>query len=730
MQRILFGNCTITRNLALAFALFASLSTAVAETPPIGPAGTRGVYRIEPASNSSSNGLSQFTLQLGSADQFRGRQCQWLELSATVAGGRRFRVWLLAESYPARDAAQTTRRVARYLLQEDDAAPVEFVDRFAGTAVLPATGAWEFLWPRPASGEFHDGILADSVNWLGHRYRLASATRVESASPPPQARRLELLPDVLVGVPSNTRTKDNNRRWDESDYPLVRLTREDYAEMITAGMNCFRVDPEQATWLRFEPVFYWGLGGKDVKFPEDLFRSTYLGPAIFLDEPAVHTRDFAVRPRLAKEPALRESLTPQFMFQEFTNVYHASVTEGAPFSLINSLRPVPELDLGAMNFVQANIYSWETMIAAAAWELTGEGRNGPRAIVFEPPGRIGSLRTLPEMNMAYGCQLAPENPANFAAIIFGFLRGAARAADKDWGVSIYGAVDRADAPWLLTRAYDGGATHFFFWDNYQLACVPYAECLALARHLQAHVRSRPHRDLAQLKRAAETLILIPPGYDLGHTHMGRGNLWGLTELNLERRNRAGVPYRRVMGNCFTEIERCLRLGTAFDVRWDLPGLTAEGYREVVRVREDGRVDLTANGRHSLLKSARKPERSTGGAPELTVEVARSPESAASTFTAHAQVTPGAASVYYTTGADQHGEYQNAMVLWELYGPGEADYRTLTGKVIARPATGRASVVETRFQLTKPGQYRLRAAACDLAGRSVVVWREIKIISQP
>src|SRR4051812_24644186 len=83
-------------------------------------------------------------------------------------------------------------------------------------------------------------------------------------------------------------------------------------------------------------------------------------------------------------------------------------------------------------------------------------------------------------------------------------------------------LDRADAPWLLTHAYDLGATHFFFWDNYQSACVPYSECLALARHLQAHSQSHPERNLARLKRAAEVAILLPPGYDLGHTLMGRG----------------------------------------------------------------------------------------------------------------------------------------------------------------------------------------------------------------
>ena len=41
---------------------------------------------------------------------------------------------------------------------------------------------------------------------------------------------------------------------------------------------------------------------------------------------------------------------------------------------------------------------------------------------------------------------------------------------------------------------------------------------------------------------------------------------------------------------FTEIERCLRLGVAFDLLWDLDVLRLDGYREVVRVREDGRVE--------------------------------------------------------------------------------------------------------------------------------------------
>ena len=56
--------------------------------------------------------------------------------------------------------------------------------------------------------------------------------------------------------------------------------------------------------------------------------------------------------------------------------------------------------------------------------------------------------------MTYGCQIPVDDPKNFADIIYGFLRGAARLTGKQWGTSFYGAVDRADAPWFLALAYD------------------------------------------------------------------------------------------------------------------------------------------------------------------------------------------------------------------------------------------------------------------------------------
>src|SRR5690606_33908420 len=113
---------------------------------------------------------------------------------------------------------------------------------------------------------------------------------------------------------------------------------------------------------------------------------------------------------------------------------------------------------------------------------------------------------------------------------------------KEWGISIYGGVDRAEAPAFFARAYELGATRFFFWDNARLACVPFGEVLDLSRRLNAQSTEYPHRELEGLRNAAETVILLPPGYNLGHVFMGKGILWGVGELNLDRLNSEGVPY--------------------------------------------------------------------------------------------------------------------------------------------------------------------------------------------
>ena len=116
----------------------------------------------------------------------------------------------------------------------------------------------------------------------------------------------------------------------------------------------------------------------------------------------------------------------------------------------------------------------------------------------------------------------------------------------------------------------------------------------MTRHLRAHEKNFP-RDIERLKRAAEIAILIPPGYNLGHVDIGRGVLSAIPELNLERTNHYGIKYRQVMSNFYVEIERCIRLGVAFDLFWNLENLNIDDYREIVTIREDGKVNVLKNG---------------------------------------------------------------------------------------------------------------------------------------
>ena len=700
---------------------------------PLGEPGQMARYQYEGEGPLPNAVVRTFTWSIGSVEENAGVLYQWLCLRATKVSGEKFAVWLLSERGPSEDLEVACSTTSRYILQIGDDAPLEFRDGFTGKPVLPGLGAWQYLFPKPTDKLARNDLFPQTAKYLGHTYRLTCVSGYsKSATPPENTQLLSLRPDVLIGPPSNTRQKDGTRRYDGSDYELIPLTESDYDEMVDAGINCIRVDTEQVEWVKNRNVFYWGIDAAALGYPECLYRSNYLGPTLFMDEPAVCTRDHVLRPRLETHPAYRKALTPQIAFEAFKDYFHTAKYEGAPTRLCKGLAAHPDVDLGDMAFLQQNLYTWETIISSAAYQLSEGNTKSPAAIVFEPPGRVGTMRTLPDMNMAYGCQIPIDNPKNLASILYGFLRGAARQTDKGWGMSIYGGVHPADAFWLQTHAYDLGARHFHYWDNYQLACVPYSEVLALSRNLSAHVASHPHRNLDELRTAAEIVILLPPGYNLGHVEMGRGNLWGVGELNLERRNRKGVKYRTVMRNFFLEIERAIRLGVAFDLLWDLPNLKLSDYREIVRIQEDGKVEVRGSSETTLHERARTLIRPTGTPPILTLNAAVSQTDALFEVCAYATVTKGSAAVYYTRGADESGIYNNEMVLWELFGPEEEDYRFLNRdrSEIRIDQTESMAEVEIRFLLERSGNYRLRAATVDMAGRTAVAWEIINLPNKP
>jgi len=695
----------------------------------LGTPGTTAKYHYIQEKDVPKSVVRTLILTLGAVEEANKTKYQWLHLQAKKTNGEGFCVWLLVELYPAFKLAKISHNVSRYILQEGDSQPLEFRHKLTDKAVLPSLGCWPYLIPQPIKDATSDEIFQQQLKYLGHLYLLDSLDYLENPVMPMETKVLHLTPDILIGPAHNSKQKDEVRRYDQSDYELVHLTKNDYLEMIDAGINCLRVDAKQVKWVDQCNVFYWGIGGQEIEYPEYLYRSNYLGPTIFMDEPAVCTRDSVIRPRLETDQLFRKSITPQIALENFQDYFRQAKYQGAPVRLMNELSARSDVDLGEMDFLQRNMYSWETMVSSAIHQLTeGEGEV-PSAMVFEPPGRFGTLRTLPEMNVAYGCQIPVDNPKNLASIIYGFLRGAARLANKDWGMSVYGAVDRADTFWLQTHAYDLGAKFFLYWDTYQLACVPYSEYLALSRNLRAHAESHPHRNLDKLKQAAEIVILLPPGYNLGHVYMGKGNLWGLDELNLERLNQENIKYRVVMNNFFTEIERCIRLGVAYDLLWNLDGLNLRGYREAIRIREDGKVEVLEEGKKNVYDKARTPVRPSGTPPQLAVELSSHEGGSPLEITACATIVEGSSAIYYTTGTDAQGIYNNVMVCWELYGPNEEDYRFLHWEDLKPRIINQDDSrykIEIDFGLEWSGTYRLRTATVDMAGRTSVDWKTIAV----
>ena len=197
---------------------------------------------------------------------------------------------------------------------------------------------------------------------------------------------------------------------------------------------------------------------------------------------------------------------------------------------------------------------------------------------------------------------------------------------------------------------------------------------------------------------------------------------------MERKNSYGVTYRDVMNNFYVEIERCIRLGIEYDLFWKLESLELEGYREVVNIREDGKVEVLNYGISEILSSARIPQRPYGENPRLSVELELGSDKAPSDVIAQAKVTVGSAPIYYTQGAGKNGIYENSYVLWELYGPEDEDYTDFWNDRwdVLVTEKNNSAIIEIDFKIDKPGNYRLRVSTSDVAGRSTVVWKDFVI----
>jgi len=649
---------------------------------PLGPPKQSAEYVLTGLDKVPDQNVRRFNLTLGNVDNYKGTPYQWVRLENTKQNGDTCVMWALVDRLPWDATAQKPIRTARYLFQEGDETPLEYVNALTGEALLPELRGWDILFPRPLGDS--GTSFAERMHYLGFDFG-RTKERENSIFAIPPAERLEFRHDMLVGTGRNFRDVQGARLLNNAEYDYMPYSCEDIEELIEAGFNHFWVNEEQREWIRRRPAFYIHRGAD--KYPELLYRSNMRGGHAYYDEPGHRARR-----------NMQAEHTPTEMAQlivEYTQ--ESSRTE----ELHRSLEGRTDIDLGDLN-LHHPLPSWETAVSTVWYQM----RAGAIGAIHE--GRYVIYGQPLMLNMHYGCNIPPY-PEYIFRYYYAFLRGAARHFERDWGMAVYGRMEQPIAPHALTLAYDMGARYFWFWTSDHGAHVPYPEQVNLARTLKAHAGGRPKRDMSALLHSATVAIALPDGY----TFEPSGLLYNQATHHPERANEYHIPYRRVLRNAAVEMERLLRLGIEFDVVVDADGFNGEGYEEVIFARPDGTLSLLHEGRQEALSAPRTPTRPRHISPphlEATVEGdTDSPEQ----MTLRAKASGGSPPLGFDAGCDsQTGLRQRNAVVWEHYSP-NGGYRLLRG-------------AEHILTLTEPGLHRFRAVTAGSYGNTVDRWLEITV----
>ena len=684
-----------------------------------GRPGDVGIYRYPAGDSVPSSLVTRLELRWGP----KHSNAQWSRLDAYKADGRRFRVWLLARHSSAESAGQEVSPIKRYLFQEGGEKPVEYQNQFTGDAVLPSHGFWSHQLPKAPDTAQSGFVFPPKVSFLGHAFDLESVG-IEAPFQIPPAKLLRLPCDLEIGAKRDRRDRREARRFDGEAVELIRYEPADYPERISHGQTTFNVPADQVRFVRRESVFYCGDDPLSMRYPECLFRSNYLGPSLdFLDEPAART-SFALQAALKEGRLPASEWTISRVLERFQAEFEKAKCASGTLQLQKLLASRPDVSLGRMKGALWDVWSWETLISSGAYQLCATGKGSPAAIVYE--GREAANRDLPLFNSSTGAQFSTTDAQAWLDMVYGMLRGAARLSGKRWGISIYGQFERAEAYRALCYGYERGASFFLFWMGTGEHHVPYEEQLAWSRFIREYARQHPNRDVSRLRKTAEVLILFPAGYTL----LSKEPMWWLPPLHYEKKNKHGLKYREVLARVAAEMERCYRAGVCYDLAWDLEGFWGsgnndikspelKGYREVVRVCEDGRVIVQKGSREKVFYEPRWPRRPKGKAPGLKISLSKEEGKAPMTLVAQAEVTEHQSPVHFTPAHDEKGVWRNTKVIWQLYGPGPDDFAHLSERHDAK--TGLLPL-----ELDQAGVYRLRASVVDRAGRSTVRWKRITV----
>ncbi len=627
--------------------------------------GQSAEYALTHLDNVPAQNVVRFHLTLGPIEHRTGSQYQWILLEGVKQNGDTYACWVSVDRLPWASTHEDHVHTARYLLREGDQQPLEYVTALTGEALLPEFRGWDILLPKPLRDS--KTLFPERMHYLGFDFSLAATSEDKSFSIP-DAERLALRPDMLVGTGRNFRDVQGARLIGNEDYDYTPYSREDIDELIDAGVNHFWPDEEQREWMLRRPIFYIHRGND--RYPELLYRSNLRGGHAYYDEPGHIARG-----------DMQADQSPAEMAQCVVERTRDSTRVDG---LNQSLKERSDIDLGDLN-LRHPLPSWETSVSTVWYQM----RAGAIGAIHE--GRYATCNEPLTLNMHYGCTIPPY-PEYIFRYYYAFLRGAARHFGCDWGMSIYGQTEEAIAPHALTLAYDMGARYLWCWTSDGGHHVPYPEQVNLARLLKAHAAERDERDMEALLHNARAAIVLPDGY----TFEPSGLLYNQATHHAERANENGIPYRKVLHNAAVEMERLLRLGIEFDIVVDADGFDGDGYEEVLFVRPE------------VPSGPRTPPRPRHlSKPLLKPTVEQNPDSA-ELVTLRAQVTGGSPPLGFDAGRDSKtGIRERHAVVWEYYSP-DGGYKLLYG-------------AEHTLTLTGTGRHRFRAVTADSYGSIVDEW---------
>lgn len=447
--------------------------------------------------------------------------------------------------------------------------------RRPGYASLPGWGRFvHHFIPRPARATGYQGGVPHTCEYLGHVLTLREARGGAAWSEWSDATVLNLDRELWIGTGRTFKDREGHRlpqTPERRNYDYVTWTQDDYEVMIDAGMNVLGVAPGMKGFLQGQPVFYRG-GTNDLVYPVDLYRSNFIGPKMYMDEPAcIMVGNQTVHTTLKYFTDAAALLTNRVRAQEWEGRWE--VHEG--------LRK-RDVGLGDMKVIQRDYATWETRYETAFYQFQG----GAKGFVHEGRYQLDEFNEFARASTGIDREYSAEEMFRY---YFGVMRGAARHFGGDWGTSIYGQADPRLSPTAVKLAWDMGARYVWFWTSDHDHHLPWHEQNELTRIVRKHAAENPRPSIRGPKPLLDKVIVIPYGYFLvlesPSSRKNAWDLWWVRELDPEGRNESSQRYRRLMHNALVEINKALDAGESFDVTVD-DGTEITGYREVVRVGTD------------------------------------------------------------------------------------------------------------------------------------------------